>query len=257
VARRVLPALIGAAVIGTFLPMASAHAVGSCGSATPFVGTAAGTLPTGASDWWETPSLGTTTVTVVGTDDWTLLEVYDADCTERLCAYYGPTTTCTVGYTGLLKIGVTAWGANPTTYTMTETTGPGSSSQCNVGGLPVCIGVSTGTPIQSVDVALPEVTPAGSVHVVGAVDTYRFTLPTGGSILVPCVVLEVDATTANACAAAGGAFVSRTATLVDDTVDQPTPGIGVPIHSVGICPAELTVTVAGFGVEDFPAYALC
>lgn len=98
---------------------------------------------------------------------------------------------------------------------------------------------------------------AGTHHVAGSVDIYRFALPTGGFATVSCVVLTANATTANPCQSAGGTFVSQVASLVDQPVDQPSVGLGGPLTTVVVCESEVTLTVAGVGIEEFPALTVC
>jgi hypothetical protein len=126
------------------------------------------------------------------------------------------------------------------------------SSTCNVvNAAGVCVGITTGSVAQTVGVADP-LASSGSVHVVGAVDTYRISLPTGGSATFPCVVLTADETGNTGCTAFGATYVSRVATLVDDYAVGATP-----LATVKVCAAALTATVAGFGVQDVPGYTLC
>jgi hypothetical protein len=121
-------------------------------------------------------------------------------------------------------------------------------------GVVVCL--TPGAEVLAVPVTVPGVVPGGSDHVFGYVDTYRFVVGSVATTL-PCVVVGVDSTTVNPCAAAGGTFVSRTATLVDTTVGIPGIGSGSPVVTVRVCQATLTAMVNGFGVESAPAYALC
>jgi hypothetical protein len=132
---------------------------------------------------------------------------------------------------------------------------PGSCNVVNTGG--ACVDLATGNVIQTVSVQGAQTGTSGSHRVVGAVDMYRFPLPSGGFANVPCVVLTADAAGNSGCTLAGGTFVSRFATLVDQSVAQPSAGPGAPVTTVRVCEALLTVTVAGFGVEDVPSYALC
>jgi hypothetical protein len=151
--------------------------------------------------------------------------------------------------------GRTDYGSDPGCSNANDTTEsdapPGDCT--DVAGNDVCVAVEAGTVFQNVAVTT---VPTATHHVVGTVDIYRFDLPTGGNVTVPCVVLTVNATTANPCATAGGTFVSRDSTLVDRTESQPGPSTsGTPLAS--ICNAQVTVTVRGIGVNDFPAFTLC
>lgn len=93
----------------------------------------------------------------------------------------------------------------------------------------------------------------GPDNVVGYLDVYRFTVA-GVTTTLPCVTLRVAGGEVSPCAAAGGAFVSRSATLA--TV--PEPGVELATAAtVRVCNAELTATAFGFGVQSAPAYALC
>jgi hypothetical protein len=94
---------------------------------------------------------------------------------------------------------------------------------------------------------------SGPDNIAAHVDSYRFTVGSTSTTL-PCVTLVVDGGEISPCAAAGGVFVSRVATLLN----QPEPGVGITtIATVRICHAELTATVLGFGVQSAQAYALC
>jgi hypothetical protein len=99
-------------------------------------------------------------------------------------------------------------------------------------------------------------TPAMEFGAVGYLDAYEFTAA-GIRVTLPCVVLVADARTANACSAAGGRFVSRTAVLVNRSVGVPGISTDEPLAVVTVCEATLTATVAGFGVNSAPVYTLC
>lgn len=148
--------------------------------------------------------------------------------------------------------GATDYPNDPQCSDPDDPTEDASTSSCTTAGPPICVIVTTSGVVHSV--ALPVAIAGPGQYVVGAVDTYRFPLPTGGTTTVPCVVLTVDSTP-NACQAAGGTFVGRTATLVDRT--ESLPGSTPPLATVRVCTATYTLTVAGFGIDDFPAYALC
>lgn len=106
-------------------------------------------------------------------------------------------------------------------------------------------------------VALVNVVPDGTFHrVVGYVEAYRFVVA-GIGVTLPCVVLGVDATTANPCALAGGTFVERTLVLVDQTFEGVKVEPGPVLATVKVCEATLTVKVGAFGVDNVPALALC
>jgi len=98
--------------------------------------------------------------------------------------------------------------------------------------------------------------PSGlNVYVAGWIDQYQFTVA-GVTTTLPCVGLAVDGVGANPCALAGGTFVTRVATLLDQTVDVPAIQ-AVPVFAIDVCNAELTVTAAGNGINSAPAYAPC
>jgi hypothetical protein len=122
-----------------------------------------------------------------------------------------------------------------------------------VAGLAVCAGYTPGTTYQTFSVQGPSFS---SVRVAAYVDLYQFILPNGGTVAVPCVVVNGGSLT-NACRLAGGSFLSRLATLIDKTVRLPTGTFGPPWVTVDVCNADFFVTVDGIGVTSFPAYALC
>jgi hypothetical protein len=131
------------------------------------------------------------------------------------------------------------------------------TTSCGTAG-PVCVQVVPGAVVQQVDVYGETTGTAAAHHVTGRVDIYRFPLPGGGTTTVPCVLLAADATTVDPCQVAGGTYVSTLATLLNDQeVDQPSPAQGPLLRSVKICAATLTATVAGIGVQNVPAYAVC
>ena len=121
----------------------------------------------------------------------------------------------------------------------------------------VCAGFSAGAQVERVRVAREEAGAGASHSVAGYIDLYRFTLPNGVKLNLECVILEVDATTVDPCAAAGGTFVARTAELVNETEDEPSPTPGGELASVGICEGELVLTVNNVGLTSAPAYTVC
>lgn len=135
------------------------------------------------------------------------------------------------------------------------TWGSPSASVCGTSGVVVCL--TTGSEIQRVNVFQATTVPGANHHIVGYVDLYRFSLPTGTVAVLPCVRLGVDASTVNPCQTSGGTFVSTTLTLTDTTVTDPDPVIGGAIASVAVCNATLQATVDGIGIESTPAYTLC
>jgi hypothetical protein len=278
-------------------PMLTAHATGSCITPTPFVSTTSGTVGNGG-DWWLTPGVGTTTITLQSDDATAFLQVSNASCLDVLCEVDSSyVLECTVPYTGELTIvvGTVAYG-HTMNYTLTTTpTDPTTAPlpQCSdnidndlngqtdypndpgcatasdpieastpttctdAAGVPVCVNVVNGEVVRTVTVA-PVETSVGATHdVAGTVDIYKFALPTGGTTTVPCVVLSADSVPIDACRSAGGTFVSRVATLFDGSVNQPSASLGIPVGAINVCSAQVTITVAGVGVEDIPAYSIC
>jgi hypothetical protein len=134
---------------------------------------------------------------------------------------------------------------------------PAPPSSCNVADTAdTCVHLTTGDLYAEQAVYRVETVVTATHTVGGYVEGYRFTVPSGGSVVVPCVRLVALSASANPCQAAGGTFVSRTATLVED-VDQPWVAYGSPLATVRVCEATVTITVAGFGAEGFPALTTC
>jgi hypothetical protein len=122
-------------------------------------------------------------------------------------------------------------------------------------GIIVCI--ASGAEVARYTVQRVDADQTGPMHhIAGYLDAYRFTIG-GVTVTLPCVGLTTDNTTVNPCAAAGGTFVSRTSTLVDQTVSEPTISSGDEVASVGVCAATLTITAFGFGIDAAPAYGVC
>lgn len=251
------------ATLLTQLPMAApAQATGTCGTGTPFVVTAAGEALTDETDWWQTVSPGSLQVSVEATD-WAYLDVFDSSCGQLLCSS-GPGRShgCEVSYVGRVNISVRGY-AFGAAYVLTAIPLPGNVTppppgSCNlVEVLGVCANLSTGSVVQEVSVPGVTLGSAGSHRVAGYVDRYRFITPGGVALVLPCVVLTANATTVNPCAAAGGTFDSRFLTLLDNTVSQPTVGVGDPILTARVCDARVTLTAAGFGVENFGLLTVC
>lgn len=94
----------------------------------------------------------------------------------------------------------------------------------------------------------------GDDRIVGYLDTYHFTF-FGVGANVPCVTLLVGGVEHSPCRDAGGAFVSRGPTLVDQAEPEVVPS--GPVVTVRVCEAELTATALGFGVTSAPAYTVC
>jgi hypothetical protein len=155
--------------------------------------------------------------------------------------------------------GATDYPADPGCASPSDTDEAGApSGDCPlVLGVPVCTKLTTGGMRQPVAVSNVAIGVAATYHVVGRVDIYRFALPTGGNVTLPCVVLTNNATTVDPCRAAGGSYVSTTSVLYDDIVEQPSVGPSGTLVSAGICDATVTITAGGFGVEDFPLFTIC
>ena len=136
---------------------------------------------------------------------------------------------------------------------------PGAAhASCSpVAGVEVCTTITPTGVVLPVSVTNVQTGVAATHHIVGEVDAYRFTLSTGGSVVVPCVVLTVNAGTVDPCGEAGGTFVSRTALLLDRSQDQPSVTPTGTLASASVCTATITVTVADIGVEEIPAYSVC
>jgi hypothetical protein len=114
--------------------------------------------------------------------------------------------------------------------------------------------LSPGSLVNSFSAYSEEAQDGPSHHVAGYVDTYRFLLPGGASVNLPCVGWVTDGVMLNPCAAVGGTFVSRVQTLVDQTQAEPLRTQAVTIR---VCRAELALTVLGFGVTSAPVYSVC
>lgn len=129
---------------------------------------------------------------------------------------------------------------------------------CDPGAtVPVCVDVDPGAVYQTVSAYDVGTTPAASATVVGRVQRYRVPLPTGGSVVVDCLVLTANSQSVNPCAQAGGVYLDTTLTLVNESRTVSGPVVGAPLPLVKVCHADYTVTVAGRGVEDIPGFAIC
>lgn len=252
-------AFVPAAVLafGSLLPITAADAA-PCQVGTPFLFTASGaTTSSSESQIWDTVTWGRTDIKIETASFGLHFSAYDENCVE-ICSH---TKDCLVDYRGVISIDVhNGTGAYTLTATPRDMPGvtpppPGECNVVNTAG--VCANIATGNELERVGVAGVEVVSAGTHRVVGAIDTYRFPLPVGGSVLLPCVVLTVNNLGASDCELAGGTFENRFALLVDQSADQPSIGLTDPIVSVGLCDARVTVTASGFGVEDFPAVTVC
>lgn len=94
-------------------------------------------------------------------------------------------------------------------------------------------------------------------HVVGYLDTYEFTLPTGDVVDVPCLVLSKGTFTLNPCQQFGGRYVSRGPALVDEYLGEAKGLLRAPFATVGICTADLVVSVDGRSVTVSPGFTVC
>lgn len=237
-----------------------AAALGSCDFPLPltfdWVGTGAFVGPNDA-DYWSYSAFGRTNVFVVSTSSATYAEVYTASCgTAVPCESTAEVVGCTVTYEGPLVVVVRGGGAYTVVVSGEGDPPPGYYCEpIDTGG--GCVDVNPGTAL--VDETMYElVAPVSATHTVaGWVDAYRFSGPTGGSTTVACVVLAMNATTADACAVAGGTRLGRVANLVAQPVDERTVQQGAMLGRVRVCQATTTVTVLGLGVEEFPGYSLC
>lgn len=124
-------------------------------------------------------------------------------------------------------------------------------------GVTTCVGISASQVVQRVHVYRYDVVPGRTHGVAGFVDLYRFTLQTGTVVNLPCVVVVVDGGTTNPCGTADGTFVSRVATLVNQSVAEPTVVQGAELVSAGLCEGELVVTANNIGIASAEAYTLC
>jgi hypothetical protein len=259
--RRLCAALLTSALAGIGLVAfaAPSYAVGACGAGTPFTGTTAGAVASNDTNWYQTPINGAFTVTLSPQDGDADLTVYDATCTTVLCGSYAGGTTvdqCSGSSNGNLNIAVRYYtGGATVTYTLsasgspTVTTGP-----CNtVAGVVACASLTPTSVQSSYTVNTPGSTPAS---VAGYVNSYEFTLPNGGTLTLPCVLLTVNSTNADACTAAGGRYLG-TVSSFSQSEALPNTSLVNPLLTVKVCNADLVATVDGFGVSSFPLVTVC
>lgn len=248
--------LLGAALVTSTAGLApAAQATHSwCSSGRSFTVATADTVQPPSPDWWTTTTSGRTTVTLTAADPGATMTLYttpNGNCTV-ICT---STTSCTIDHTGPLNISVTAGVlAAPVPYALTVANT--STLDCGT-TMSVCVAAVRGAEVTRVDVRVVTTTVDATHDVVGTLDTYRFGLPNGASVTLPCVTVTLNGDTTNPCAQAGGQYVTTLAELVDESVDQPGVALTPPIESVGVCETRYTVTVATIGVENFPAYSLC
>jgi hypothetical protein len=162
--------------------------------------------------------------------------------------------TSAIGCTIDLQIADTYYPDNSGSLSVTVTPVT-SANPCPdaVPGVVLCVAAEG--PVVTLSVPSVNTTSNAQHQIAGYVDSYRFALVTGGSVTVPCVTLTADATSTDACALAGGVFVSRIVTLVNTTADE--PELGAPSVQVSVCSASLTATVLGFGATGVPVYTVC
>jgi hypothetical protein len=126
--------------------------------------------------------------------------------------------------------------------------------ECNTDGLITCH-LTPGSVVLD-DVVFVS-TMAGAEHdVTGYLDSYRFTLPGGVIVTLPCVTLVADTTTGDACLLAGGTHVARSI-IVSTSPDEVEPVLTTTATPARICNATLTLTVGGFGVNSAPVLTTC
>jgi hypothetical protein len=266
-ARRVLSTLLatGLALVGSVALATPSQASGSCGAGTSLTGAAVGSVTTfDNTDWYRATALqptGTWQVTLTPLDGDVDLAVYNDSCTQVCASSVGSIEpdVCTVSLAGPINISVRYYSAlnAPTVDYAIEAVqvSADTSTSCPVvAGQTICASLTPTTVQGSYTVYAPGSTPTS---VVGYVDSYRFTLPNGGVVTLPCVSLFSGSTTVAPCDEAGGTFVSHVETLSTGTVQVPNASLTSPVTTVKVCNANLEVTVDGFGVNQFPAYTVC
>lgn len=124
-------------------------------------------------------------------------------------------------------------------------------------GVTACLGISTGSEYQRVHVYSYDVVNGTRHDVAGYVEVFQFRLPNNTTVNLPCVTLIQDGARVEPCEDAGGTYVSRTATLVEQTAYEPVVQQGAEITSAAICNAELVATVNDIGLASSPVFTLC
>lgn len=233
----------------------AAEALGSCTSPVALSGAGAGAFTSAyGEDYWRYQAAGTTTIRMVATSAWMYVYYSGTSCSTYICSSF---LSCTVSVTGPLVIKVVSQ-ADGAAYVLAATSSVASTNPCNrVNTNGVCVDLAIGPVLEEETVYGVTTTPLLTHTVGGWLDAYRFPLPTGGSAVVPCVVLAANSRDANPCATAGGTFVSRTLTLVSQSVTQPQVVQGSALTTVRVCNATLTATANGFGIENVPVYSTC
>jgi len=288
--RRLCAALFSTSLAfgGLIVAATPGHAEGSsCATATPFVGNTASTVgPGDYQDYWSYSALVSTyKATLTRTAGLARMYVWNSSCTATYCS--STSSSCTFTLTAPETVYVEVYNNSTTTsdaYTVSlewttqprigtacadgvDNDGDGFSdtadSGCSgpldfseegtaacplVAGVETCLSLTAGTEIARVPVALPGVTVTA---VVGTIDRYDF--PTqAGTVSIPCVVVGG----VNPCAALGGTFAARIATLGPVNVPTVDPVLQ-PVTTVGVCLATLTATANGIGVSNLTAATLC
>ena len=283
----VLVAMVAAG--GLVTAVSPAIAGDTCPSSDPFVVSTSGTVSSGNPDWWRFTSSTGGVITLVPAGGDPDLKIMNSSCTGTVCyPFQGGTEKCIVP-AGTFQVGVLHFSGpggvagyslsfnnaacgdgqdndgdgnvdypdDPGCSEPNDTT-EGAPCQTQItGGLRTCAGVEPGPIVVRQDVALVDVEEGPQHHVAGYVHAYRFRLPDGSTVTLPCVVLNVDATASNACSSAGGEFAFTMQTLVDSTATEPKVVPGDVIAYVGICEAELEATVNGVGVNSVRTLAPC
>jgi hypothetical protein len=249
-------------LFGSLFTLAAPAAHADCYYGSQFTGVTTGYLTWSSEEhYWSVESNGTTVIQLTATDSSIGFHAYGENCDYLGCDHV---TQCVATHTGTISLYVHG-GTGDYVLTAAGTDVPGvpdvgtpPGSGCNlVNTLGVCVGLEAGAEIERVTVREPVVGFTDGPGVVGRVEQWRLPLPTGGSVLLPCVVLTVDGQGSNGCSLLGASYVSTVSVLVNDDVPIPTAGFGDVLATVGLCEAQLTATVVGFGVEDVPAVTLC
>lgn len=276
-------------------PAGTASAGRYCGSGTAFTGTISGTLAPNQTQVWETDLVGTAEIGYRMSPSYTTELSVNADsngeCSTRCWDTRATSGECTAYGVGSVVVRLWNRSATPVQFTLSERTPIFSGPACDndrdddydgAGDYPAdsgctsqfdpiehdesggctataagdaCDVLSQGAVVTSADLVAPDAALATGQSVRGYLDVYRFPVAGGASVTVPCVVLTAPRTL-NPCATGGGTFVSRTATLVDQTLPQPTVTVR-RLATVNVCDGRITVTVASIGVENVPILTPC
>jgi hypothetical protein len=127
---------------------------------------------------------------------------------------------------------------------------PGCST---VAGVTACASYSPTGTFDEYVAYLPDSSPT---RVTAYIDLYRFTLPNGGQVTLPCAIVPGSGTE-EACSLAGGEYTGRMTDLVDQYVGVPSGPLTKPAATVRLCHADLVVTVNNVGINTFPSYTVC